>query len=79
MKSQSSMRSFQAEDEFLPEKSGMAFSEFEKNVRSSDEERFEMENDYLAWKFACDGIAFPNPKPQTLNPEPTEDKTWYRS
>jgi hypothetical protein len=57
-------------DEFFQKKYGMAFSEFEKTLRSSDEERFEMKNDYLVWKFACDGISSPNPEPRTPNLEP---------
>jgi hypothetical protein len=49
---------FALEDEFFQKKYGMTFSEFERNISSSDEERFEMEDDYLAWKFAYEGMEY---------------------
>lgn len=65
---------FELEDAFFQKKYGMSFVDFETKIRSSDEERFEMEDDYLSWKFAYDGVKYfqshiepQNPKP---NPEP---------
>ncbi|MEK7262902.1 MAG: hypothetical protein AAB071_00145 [Bacteroidota bacterium] len=34
------------------------FTEFEKMIQLRDEEIFEQEDDYLAWKFAVEGIDY---------------------
>ncbi len=49
---------FELEDAFFQKKYGISFVEFEARIHSSDEERFEMEDDYLAWKFAHDGAKY---------------------
>ncbi len=60
---------FELEDAFFQKKYGMPFVDFEARIRSSDEEHFEMEDDYHAWKFAYDGVKYlqSHIEPQTLS------------
>ncbi len=44
------------EESFFEQKYKMSFSQFEAMLKSRAEENFENEDDYLAWKFAHDGM-----------------------
>ena len=47
----------------------MTFSEFEKNIKSRQEEIFTEEEDYIAWKFADEGTAYWREKVEQLKRE----------
>jgi hypothetical protein len=49
---------FAQECKTFERKYGMSFAEFEKKLRSREDEVFEEEDDYLVWKFASEGRAF---------------------
>lgn len=46
------------EDSFFEQKYQSPFLEFEKSLKSMSEERFEVEDDYLAWRFAHEGMQY---------------------
>ncbi|MEK7248824.1 MAG: hypothetical protein AAB209_00235 [Bacteroidota bacterium] len=52
------LEELQLENEFFQKKYGMSFSEFESSLKSMSEEKFDMEDDYLAWKFAYDCVKY---------------------
>ncbi|MBI5473505.1 MAG: hypothetical protein HY961_14270 [Ignavibacteriae bacterium] len=46
------------EASFFEQKYKMSFSQFEAMLKSRAEENFDNEDDYLAWKFAHDGVKY---------------------
>jgi hypothetical protein len=46
------------EDNFFEKKYKMNFSAFEQSLKSTTEEKFELEDDYLDWKFAHEGAGY---------------------
>lgn len=60
---------FAQECEAFEHKYNMSFQEFEKQVQSCDEEVFDQEDDYLAWKFAVEGAAYWREKIEQLKHE----------
>ena len=46
------------EGNFFEKKYSMSFYEFEQSLKSMSEEKFEMEDDYLDWKFAHEGARY---------------------
>ncbi|NIR48660.1 hypothetical protein GWO43_09500 [candidate division KSB1 bacterium] len=46
------------QSESFQKKYQMSFEDFEKRLRSQDKEIFEEEDDYLAWQFAVEGVAY---------------------
>jgi hypothetical protein len=57
------------EIEALERKYRMSFAEFERRLQSLDEEVFEEEDDFLAWKFAVEGAAYWREKIEQLQRE----------
>ena len=49
---------FEQENQYFESKYKSSFSEFEHNIKSANDEIFEHEDDYLAWKFVFDGIGY---------------------
>ncbi len=49
---------FEQEKQYFERKYNLLFTDFEKNFKSSNEENFEQEDDYLAWKFSIAGIKY---------------------
>ena len=47
----------------------MSFRQFAKGIQTSENEIFEKEDDYLAWKFAVEGVDFWEKKVQQLKAE----------
>jgi len=49
---------FEQECEVFKHKYKQSFQQFEKQLKSSSEENFEKEDDYLGWKFADEGLVY---------------------
>lgn len=60
---------FNQECAALRHKYNMTFSEFEHKIKSSTEEIFTEEEDYMAWKFAEEGAAYWREKVERLKIE----------
>ena len=60
---------FEQECEAFKKKYRMSFEHFATKMQSVEKEDFDMENDYLAWKFACEGIGFWHDRVQQLKQE----------
>lgn len=58
---------FVQEDQYFRKKYELDFAEFEKKIKSSDQEIFIEEDDYLAWKFVHESIIHWRSKVQTLH------------
>ncbi len=54
------------EDGFYQHKYNTTFTEFENMLKSVSEEKFEREDDYLAWKFAYEGAKYWKEQLETL-------------
>ena len=57
---------FQEECEAFEKKYDMTFSDFERKIRTSEQEVFELDEDYNAWKFAHEGMNYWKEKVEQL-------------
>jgi hypothetical protein len=60
---------YEQENQFFQRKYNATFSEFEREIQSSNEEVFEQEDDYMAWKFVVEGLAYWQEKVEELRRE----------
>jgi len=60
---------FKQECAAFQSKHRMAFSAFEKRIEAQTEENFDEEEDYMAWKFAEEGVAYWREKVESLKLE----------